>query len=130
MGQAARQVAAHPGTKRGPDHAPAGPITSPLEPAGANEARDSLAKALYARCFDWLVERINASMVQHAAACNASRTATPVAPGACAAIAAAPAPAQRTAMVVAVPSTPPALPRLVGAAVGVQDACCTHLPIR
>jgi myosin-5 len=41
---------------------PDGPITSPLDAPGSCSARDALVKVLYARLFDWLVGRINASI--------------------------------------------------------------------
>ncbi len=43
-------------------HTTDGPITSPLTPAGADEARQALAKVLYARVFGWLVARVNVSL--------------------------------------------------------------------
>ncbi len=39
-----------------------GPITSPLTVKAAVETRDALAKVLYSKLFDWLVERINESI--------------------------------------------------------------------
>jgi hypothetical protein len=39
-----------------------GPITSPLTVKAAAETRDALAKVLYAKLFDWLVERINGAI--------------------------------------------------------------------
>lgn len=39
-----------------------GPITSPLTVKAAAETRDALAKVLYSKLFDWLVERINESI--------------------------------------------------------------------
>eukprot|EP00798_Chlamydomonas_sp_ICE-L_P002990 gene2990-12998_t len=41
---------------------PDGPIVSPLDPKAAAETRDSLAKIIYAKMFDWLVARINAAI--------------------------------------------------------------------
>jgi len=38
---------------------PEGPIVSPLDAKAATENRDSLAKVIYAKMFDWLVARIN-----------------------------------------------------------------------
>jgi len=38
-------------------------VWSPLTPEGATDARNSMAKAIYGRMFDWLVHRVNASMV-------------------------------------------------------------------
>lgn len=42
--------------------APAGPITTPLAVQAACDARDSLAKVVYARLFDWLVAAVNAAV--------------------------------------------------------------------
>ena len=42
----------------------AGPIVSPLNVSAANENKDSLAKMLYSRMFDWLVEKINSAIGQ------------------------------------------------------------------
>lgn len=36
-----------------------GPITTPLTPGAALSNRDSLAKIIYAKLFDWLVDRVN-----------------------------------------------------------------------
>ncbi len=41
---------------------PAGPITTPLAVQAACDARDSLAKVVYARLFDWLVAAVNAAV--------------------------------------------------------------------
>ncbi len=38
---------------------PEGPIVSPLDARAATETRDSLAKIIYAKMFDWLVRMIN-----------------------------------------------------------------------
>jgi myosin heavy subunit len=37
-------------------------VNSPLSAAKANNARDSLSKALYGRMFDWLVKQVNSKM--------------------------------------------------------------------
>ena len=42
----------------------AGPIVSPLDARASTENRDSLAKTIYARVFDWLVAKINTSIGQ------------------------------------------------------------------
>lgn len=39
-----------------------GPIASPLNAKAADANRDALVKVLYARLFDWLVSRVNASI--------------------------------------------------------------------
>ncbi|EFJ44389.1 type XI myosin heavy chain MyoA [Volvox carteri f. nagariensis] len=41
---------------------PEGPIVSPLDARAAAETRDSLAKIVYAKMFDWLVRMINAAI--------------------------------------------------------------------
>lgn len=41
---------------------PEGPIISPLNVQGATDNRDSLAKIIYAKMFDWLVSAINAAI--------------------------------------------------------------------
>ncbi len=41
---------------------PAGPIATPLSAQAAADARDSMAKVVYARLFDWLVSAINAAV--------------------------------------------------------------------
>ena len=42
----------------------AGPIVSPIDVKAATDNRDSLAKTLYSRMFDWLVEKVNTSIGQ------------------------------------------------------------------
>lgn len=42
----------------------AGPIVSPIDVKAADDNRDSLAKTLYQRMFDWLVDKINSSIGQ------------------------------------------------------------------
>lgn len=41
-----------------------GPIVSPIDSKAATDNRDSLAKTIYSRLFDWLVEKINVSIGQ------------------------------------------------------------------
>jgi hypothetical protein len=43
-------------------HTPSGPIVSPLDARAAAETRDSLAKIIYAKMFDWLVAAINGAI--------------------------------------------------------------------
>ncbi|XP_071726546.1 myosin-12 [Rutidosis leptorrhynchoides] len=43
---------------------PDGNITKPLDPAAAANSRDALAKTVYSRLFDWIVEKINNSIGQ------------------------------------------------------------------
>ncbi|KAL6005214.1 hypothetical protein ACLOJK_005776 [Asimina triloba] len=43
---------------------PDGNITKPLEPAAAALSRDALAKTIYSRLFDWIVDKINSSIGQ------------------------------------------------------------------
>lgn len=43
---------------------PDGNITKPLEPASATLSRDALAKTIYSRLFDWIVDKINSSIGQ------------------------------------------------------------------
>ena len=49
---------------------PDGAIVSPIDVKAAADNRDSLAKTIYSRMFDWLVEKINTSIGQDAAASN------------------------------------------------------------
>ena len=46
----------------------AGPIVSPINVAAALDNRDSLAKTIYSRMFDWLVTKINSAIGQDATA--------------------------------------------------------------
>jgi myosin-5 len=41
---------------------PEGPIVSPQTPRAASDARDALAKVIYARLFDWIVTAVNAAI--------------------------------------------------------------------
>ncbi|CAL5380751.1 unnamed protein product [Camellia sinensis] len=43
---------------------PDGNITKPLDPASAVTSRDALAKTIYSRLFDWIVDKINNSIGQ------------------------------------------------------------------
>ncbi|PSS10051.1 Myosin-12 like, partial [Actinidia chinensis var. chinensis] len=43
---------------------PDGNITKPLDPASAVTSRDALAKTIYSRLFDWIVDKINSSIGQ------------------------------------------------------------------
>ncbi|KAG9452018.1 hypothetical protein H6P81_004922 [Aristolochia fimbriata] len=43
---------------------PDGDITKPLDPGSAASNRDALAKTIYSRLFDWIVEKINSSIGQ------------------------------------------------------------------
>ena len=43
-------------------HTPGGAIVSPLDARAAAETRDSLAKIIYAKMFDWLVACINGAI--------------------------------------------------------------------
>ncbi|CAI9103295.1 OLC1v1001751C1 [Oldenlandia corymbosa var. corymbosa] len=43
---------------------PDGNITKPLDPAAATTSRDALAKTIYSRLFDWIVDKINSSIGQ------------------------------------------------------------------
>ncbi|KAK9815009.1 hypothetical protein WJX73_004719 [Symbiochloris irregularis] len=45
-------------------HTVDGPIVSPLDAKASSENRDSLAKTIYARMFDWLVAKINSAIGQ------------------------------------------------------------------
>ncbi|XP_047338163.1 myosin-12 isoform X2 [Impatiens glandulifera] len=45
---------------------PDGNITKPLDPASAATSRDGLAKTVYSRLFDWIVDKINNSIGQDA----------------------------------------------------------------
>ena len=47
---------------------PAGPIVSPIDVKAALDNRDSLAKTIYSRMFDWLVAKINTAIGQDATA--------------------------------------------------------------
>ena len=42
----------------------AGPIVSPIDVKAATDNRDSLAKTIYSRLFDWLVVKINSAIGQ------------------------------------------------------------------
>jgi myosin-5 len=42
----------------------AGPIVSPIDWKAATDNRDSLAKTIYSRLFDWLVEKVNVAIGQ------------------------------------------------------------------
>jgi hypothetical protein len=48
----------------------AGPIVSPIDVKAADDNRDSLAKTLYQRLFDWLVDKINSSIGQDPSAAS------------------------------------------------------------
>jgi myosin-5 len=43
---------------------PDGNITKPLDPDSALQSRDALAKTVYSRLFDWIVDKINNSIGQ------------------------------------------------------------------
>lgn len=45
-----------------------GPIVSPIDVKAALDNRDSLAKTIYSRMFDWLVTKINTAIGQDATA--------------------------------------------------------------
>jgi len=60
-------VHAHAGADM-PLTARAGPIVSPIDVRAATDNRDSLAKTLYQRLFDWLVATVNTSIGQDASA--------------------------------------------------------------
>jgi hypothetical protein len=51
-------------------HTPDGAIVSPIDVKAAADNRDSLAKTIYSRMFDWLVEKINTAIGQDAGAAS------------------------------------------------------------
>lgn len=54
--------------KTASEYLTAGPIVSPIDVKAALDNRDSLAKTIYSRMFDWLVAKINTAIGQDAAA--------------------------------------------------------------
>ena len=54
----------------------AGPIVSPIDVKAATDNRDSLAKTIYSRLFDWLVVKINSAIGQVGASHQGVQTLT------------------------------------------------------